>query len=66
MAATTLASRAMFLFEQYLVINMVLSYFTARLADDCLFGSLATLKTDCVPRLFAYYEVPPFFGATPM
>jgi hypothetical protein len=45
---------------------MILSNFTARLADDCLFGSLTTLKSDCVPRLFAYYEVPPFFGPTPM
>jgi hypothetical protein len=48
------------------MIDMILSYFTARLADDCLFGSLTTLKSDCVLRLFAYYEVPPFFGATPM
>jgi hypothetical protein len=66
MAASTLASRAMFLIEQCFVINMILSYFTARLADDCLFGSLTTLKSDCVPRLFACCEVPPFFGATPM
>jgi hypothetical protein len=45
---------------------MILSNFTAGLADDCLFGSLTTLKSDCVPRLFAYYEVRPFFGPTPM
>jgi hypothetical protein len=45
---------------------MILSYFTAPSADGCWFRSLATLKSDCVLRLFAYYEVPPFFGATPM
>jgi hypothetical protein len=29
-------------------------------------ASLTTLKSDCVPRLFACCEVPPCFGATPM
>jgi len=45
---------------------MILSYFTARLADDYWFRSLTTLKSDCVLQLFACCEVPPFFGAIPM
>jgi hypothetical protein len=65
MAARTIASSAIFLVEQCFVIN-ILSYFTAPLADDCLFGPLTTLKSDCVPHLFACCEAPPFFGATPM
>jgi len=43
---------------------MILSYFTAPSADDCSLAFLAALKSDCVPRLFACCEVPPF-EATP-
>ena len=37
MAASTLASSAIFLVERCFVTNMIISYFTARLADDCWF-----------------------------
>jgi hypothetical protein len=40
--ANTQQTRAIFLIEQYFVINMVLSCFTPRSADDCC--SLATVK----------------------
>jgi len=45
---------------------MILSYFTAQLADGCWFHFLLTLKSDCVPRPFACCEVPRPVEATLM
>src|SRR5439155_14882804 len=53
MRPSTQERRASFLIEQYFVINMVLSCFTARSTDDCWFRCLPTFKSACLLRFFA-------------
>src|SRR5438046_3255250 len=63
MAANTQASTPIFLFKQYLMIDMIFSHFTAASADDCCFRALGTLKSNDLARLFACCEAAPVFGA---